>query len=149
MSDFEQDMQQLIAQPTKMKELLMEWHEHMPHDAERAVHFAIHGKHLDEEMMNEALDTITRYDGVKAPFWTMAEFEEAMSQAGITTSGYKYNNYDLNYLTQMYLADFKSLGQEPAVFIGLAIDRLNDIDDPKASEYAYHDAKKRICKHSK
>ena len=54
-----------------------------------------------------------------------------------------------NYLTQMYLADFKSLGQEPAVFIGLAIDRLNDIDDPKASEYAYYNAKKRICKHSK
>lgn len=47
----------------------------------------------------------------------------------------------------MYLADFKSLGQEPAVFIGLAIDRLNDIDDPKACEYAYHDAKKRIMEH--
>lgn len=31
----------------------------------------------------------------------------------------------------------------------VAIDRLNDIDDPKASEYAYYDAKKRICKHSK
>lgn len=53
----------------------------------------------------------------------------------------------MNYLTQMYLADFKSLGQEPAIFIGLAIDRLNDIDDPKACEYAYHDAKKRIMKH--
>lgn len=149
MSDFEQDLQQIVAQPTKVKELLAEWHEHAPREAERALHFALHGKHLDEEMMTEAFSTITRYDGVKAPFWTMAEFEEALQQAGISTSGQAYNEYDLNYLTQMYLADFKSLGQDPAVFIGLALDRLHDIDDPKASEYAYHDAKHRICKYSK
>ncbi len=149
MSDFEQDLQQIVAQPTKVKELFAEWHERAPREAERALHFALHGKHLDEEMMMEAFSTITRYDGVKAPFWTMAEFEEALQQAGISTSGQQYNKYDLNYLTQMYLADFKSLGQDPAVFIGLALDRLNDIDDPKASEYAYHDAKHRICKYSK
>lgn len=147
MYDFEQDIQQLVSQPVKVKELMEEWHKQMPREASRMAHFAVHGKHLDEEMMCEALDTITRYDGVKAPFWTMKEFEDAMQHAGITVAGKEYNKYDLNYLTQMYLADFKSLGQEPAIFIGLAIDRLNDIDDPKASEYAYHDAKKRIMKH--
>lgn len=39
MSDFEQDLQQIVAQPTKVKELFAEWHERAPRESER--HFIL------------------------------------------------------------------------------------------------------------
>lgn len=144
--EFEENLNRLINQPMKLKEVLEELHESTPKPVARAVYFAANGRHLDEEMMNEALATITRYDGVKAPFWTMQEFCEVLSKTNLAISGQAYNKYDLNYLTQMYLADFKSLGQDPVTFVCMAVDRLHDVDDPQASEYAYHDASRRIAK---
>lgn len=67
----------------------------------------------------------------------------------ISLVGQAYNEYDVNYLTQYYMADFKSLGQDPVTFICMAIDRLHDIDDPKACEVAYREAMHRIRKHAK
>lgn len=144
--DFEQDIQKLITQPMKVKELLNELHEQYPKKIARSVHFAVNGKHLDEELMDEALATITRYDGAKAPFWTMDEFRDELHKTNISIAGQPYNEYDLNFLTQYYLADFKSLGQEPKTFICMAVDRLHDIDDAHASEHAYHCAVRRLNK---
>ena len=58
-----------------------------------------------------------------------------------------YNIYDLNFMAQYYLADFKSQGKEPVTFINMALDKFNDIDDPKAHESAYWTAKMRICRY--
>lgn len=148
-NEFNTNLQKLMAQPMKMKELLEDWHDECPKSAERAVHFAVHGKHLDEELMDEALRTITRYDGVQAPFWTMCDFREQLKKTNISIAGQPYNEYDLNYLTQYYMADFKSLGQSPTTFICMAVDRLHDVDDPKASEKAYRSAMHRLSKHGK
>lgn len=145
--EYKEDLQKLITQPMKMKELLEDWYDHHPQQASRAVHFAVHGKHLNEDMMNEALCLITRYDGVKAPFWTMDEFNDLIAKTNISLAGQAYSGYDVNYLAQAYLADFKSLGQEPVRFVCMAIDRLHDVDDPKASEAAFYDAEHRIRRH--
>ena len=145
--EFTMDVQKLISQPLKMKEILEELHEKYPKETRRLVHFTVHGKHLDEELMNEALDTIIKYDGSKAPFWSYEEFLELLKKTNISMTGQQYNEYDVNYLTQMYFADFKSLGQDPVKFICMALDKLHDIDDPKASEYAYCDAMRRIASH--
>ena len=144
--ELEQDIQKLLAQPMKTKELLYELHEAYPKKVERLIHFSINGKHLDEDLMNEALSTITRYDGVTAPFWSMEEFREVLKKTNISLVGQPYNDYDLNFLTQYYLADFKSLGQDPVKFICMAVDRLHDVDDPHASEHAYHTAMHRLSK---
>lgn len=146
-TEFEANLQKLMAQPMKMKEILEDWHESHPKEAARTVFFAVHGKHLDEELMNDALRTITRYDGVQAPFWTMDTFREVLKKTNIAITGQPYNEYDLNYLTQYYLADFKSLGQEPTTFICMAVDRLHDVDDPKAAEKAYRSATHRLAQH--
>lgn len=145
--EFESDVQKIISQPMKVKELLLDLHECYPKEVGRAVFFAVNGKHLDESLMDEALATITRYDGVKAPFWTMNDFRDVLKKTNISLAGQAYNEYDLNYLTQYYLADFKSLGQDPVKFICMAVDRLHDVDDPHAAEKAYHSAMHRISKH--
>lgn len=145
--EFDTNVQKLLSHPMKMKEILEEWHDACPAEAERAVHFAVNGKHLDESTMLEALHTITRYDGAQAPFWTMDTFREQLKKTNISIVGQPYNEYDLNYLTQYYLADFKSLGQDPITFICMAVDRLHDVDDPKAAEKAYRSAMHRLAKH--
>lgn len=145
---FHEDVQKLLNQPMKMKEVLEEWYEHDPKKAARCLHFAVNGKHLDEDLMNDALHTITRYDGVHAPFWTMEDFRELLKKTNISLAGQPYNDYDLNYLTQYYMADFKSLGQDPVTFICMAVDRLHDVDDPKASEKAYRSAMHRLAVHN-
>jgi hypothetical protein len=145
--EFEMNLQKLMAQPMKVKEVLTELHDCYPKEVSRAMHFAVNGKHLDEELMEEALATITRYDGAKAPFWSMEDFRDILKKTNISLVGQAYNEYDLNYLTQYYLADFKSLGQDPVKFICMAVDRLHDVDDPHASEKAYHSAVGRIAKH--
>lgn len=145
--EFEMNLQKIMAQPMKVKEVLTELHECYPKEVARALHFAVNGKHLDEELMDEALATITRYDGVRAPFWTMDDFRDVLKKTNISLAGQPYNEYDVNYLTQYYLADFKSLGQDPVKFICMAVDRLHDVDDTHASEKAYHSAVSRIAKH--
>lgn len=142
------DIQKLMSQPMKIKEVIEELHEKFPKETGRAVHFAVNGKHLDEEMMEEAFTTITRYDGARAPFWTMHDFEELLSKSNISITGQQYNKYDVNFLAQYYAADFKSLGQDPMPFICMAIDRLHDVDDPKAAEKAYRTASHRIAKNN-
>lgn len=144
--NFEADVQKLISQPMRVKEVLEDLHECYPKDIARAVHFAVNGKHLDESMMEEALHTITRYDGVKAPFWTMCDFREVLKKTNISIAGQQYNECDVNFMAQYYFADFKSLGQDPVTFICMAIDRLHDVDDPKACEVAYRTASHRIAK---
>lgn len=139
------EVQKLISQPMKVKEVIEELHEKFPKETGRAVHFAVNGKHLDEEMMKEAFQTITRYDGAKAPFWSVHDLEELMNTAGISLAGQQYNIYDVNFLAQYYAADFKSLGQDPMTFVYMAIDRLHDVDDPKACEKAYRTASHRIA----
>lgn len=139
------DIQKLMSQPMKIKEVIEELHEKFPRETRRAVHFAVNGRHLDEEMMEEAFTTITRYDGAKAPFWTMQDFEELLNKNGISIAGQQYNGYDVNFLAQYYAADFKSLGQDPMTFICMAIDRLHDVDDPKTAEKAYRTAAHRIA----
>ena len=148
-AEFMSDMQKLVAQPSKVREMLEDWYDNCPKEAARMVHFAVNGKHLNKEMMEEALATITRYDGVKAPFWTIEDFEELLKKTNISLHGQVYNKYDVNFVTQYYMADFKSLGQDPVRFVCMAIDRLHDIDDPKAAEFAYHEALKRIEKDKK
>ena len=148
-AEFMADVQKLVAQPSKVREMMEDWYESCPKDAARMVHFAVNGKHLNEDMMEEALHTITRYDGIKAPFWTIEDFDELLKKTNIVLQGQAYNRYDVNVLTQYYMADFKSLGQDPVRFLCMAIDRLHDIDDPKASEVAYREAFKRIEKHLK
>ena len=140
----------LIYQPEKVKEIIMSLHEYDAKETEKAVHHAILGYHLDEEMMNEALSTIVRYDGMHAPFWSMLEFKDICAKNSISTANEKYNDCDLNFLTQYYFADFKSLGKDSKdiiTFIHIAEDKLHDIDNPKACESAYWKAKHRICKH--
>lgn len=68
-------------------------------------------------------------------------------KTNISLAGQPYNEFDLNYLTQYYMADFKSLGQDPVTFICMAVDRLHDVDDPKAAEKAYRSATHRIAVH--
>lgn len=147
--EFDIEIQKLIAQPMKAKEVLEELHEHHPKEVSRAVFFAVNGKHLNEELMNEALATITRYDGAKAPFWSIDDFKEVLKKTNISIVGQAYNEYDLNYLAQYYLADFKSLGQDPVKFLCMAVDRLHDVDDPKASEFAYRSAMHRLARNKK
>lgn len=142
----EQDIEKIIVKPDKVREVLESLIESNPKETKKAIHYACLGHHLDEEMMNEALSTITRYDGARAPFWTVEEFNEECIKNNISCIGKSYNEYDLNFMTQYYLADFKSLGQKPITFINLAIDKFNDIDDPKAHETAYWTAKMRICR---
>lgn len=142
----EQEMEDIINKPDKVKEVLDSLMESHPKETKKAVHYACLGHHLDEEMMEEALQTITRYDGVKAPFWTMEEFKMVCANNGISCMNTKYNEFDLNFMTQYYLADFKSQGKEPITFINMAMDKFNDIDDIKSSETAYWTAKMRICK---
>ena len=143
----EQEIDKLIIyQPDKIKEVLLTLHEQDAKETERAIRHATLGHHLDEEMMNEALATIVRYDGVRAPFWSLTEFRDICTTHNISITAEKYNIYDLNFLTQYYLADFKSLGKEPLTFIHIAEDKLHDIDNPKACETAYWKAKHRICK---
>lgn len=146
-TNIEQEIDKLLMyQPDKLKEVILSLHEYDSKNTEKAIRHASLGHHLDEDMMNEALATIVRYDGMRAPFWSMTEFKEICNKYGISTMGEKYNDYDLNFLTQYYLADFKSLGKEPLPFIKIAEDKLHDIDNPKASECAYWKAKHRICK---
>lgn len=147
--EYEENIQKLIAQPMKAKELLEDMYDMYPKEMKQMLHFAVNGKHLDEETMDEALRLITRYDGAKAPFWSMDCFRETLKKTNISLVGQAYNEYDVNYLTQYYMADFKSLGQDPVTFICMAIDRLHDIDDPKACEVAYREAMHRIRKHAK
>ena len=142
------DIQKLISQPMKVKEVIEELHNKFPKETGRVVHFAVNGKHLDEEMMNDTFKTITRYDGVKAPFWSVHELEELLKAEGISIAGQQYNIYDVNLLAQYYAADFKSLGQDPMTFVHMAIDRLHDVDDPKACEKAYRVALHRIAKNN-
>lgn len=141
-----QEVENIINKPDKVKEVIESLMELYPKETAKAIHYACLGNHLDEDMMNEALSTITRYDSVKAPFWTIEEFREECVKNNISCVGKNYNEYDLNFLTQFYLADFKSLGQKPITFINMAIDKFNDIDDVKASEAAYWAAKMKICK---
>lgn len=136
----------VIYQPDKIKEILLSLYDHDPKYTEKAIHYATVGYHLDEECMNEALATIVRYDGMRAPFWSMQEFRDLLSKNGISVLNEKYNEYDLNFLTQYYYADFKSLGKDPLVFIHIAEDKLHDIDDPKACETAYRKAHHRLNK---
>lgn len=145
-NEFDTDMQKVISQPMKMKEILDELHECYPKEVARYVHFAANGKHLNEELMDEAFCTITRYDGAKAPFWSMCDFRENLKKTNISIAGQQYNEYDVNFLAQYYAADFKSLGQNPVTFICMAIDRLHDVDDAKASEKAFRTAMHRIAK---
>ena len=147
-TDIEQEIGKLlIYQPEKVKEIIMDLHKRDPKYTERAIKYATMGHHLDEEMMCEALATIVRFDGKRAPFWTMVEFKDLLEKNHISLHGEKYNEYDLNYLTQYYYADFKSLGNDPVVFIHMAEDRLHDIDDPKACEKAYWSAHHRLSSH--
>ena len=143
----EQEIDKLIIyQPDKIKDVLLSLYEHDNKETERAIRHASLGYHLDEEMMNDALATIVRYDGVRAPFWSMIEFKNLCAKHNISIMNEKYNEYDLNFLTQYYYADLKSLGKEPLVFIHIAEDKLHDIDNPKACETAYWKAKHRLCK---
>lgn len=144
--NFNKKVEEVSKFPDKVKEILCWVHDMYPKEIEKAIHYASLNNHLDEEMMCEALTTITRYDSVKAPFWTMEDFRTICRKLNISCIGEKYNEYDLNFLTHYYFADFKSLGDKPELFIGLAIDKLNDVDDPKACEFAYREAKKRLCK---
>lgn len=144
--NFETDVQKLIAQPMRVKEVLEDLYECYPKDIARHVHFAVNGKHLDESMMEEAFHTITRYDGAKAPFWSMCDFRDVLKKTNISITGQQYNECDVNFMAQYYFADFKSLGQDPVTFICMAIDRLHDVDDPKACEVAYRVAAHRIAK---
>lgn len=141
----EKEIEKLVTSPNKAKEVILTLYEHCPDEAKKAIHYAALEHHLDEDMMNEALATIIRYDNARAPFWTFAEFSALCAANGISVSGEKYNLYDLNFLTQYYFADFKSLGTKPEPFIKLAVDKLHDVDDPKACETAYWEAKNRIC----
>lgn len=145
--EFEKNVDQLVLHHDKVKELIMETYECYPKDTARAVYHALHGKHLDEELMCEAFETIVRYDGVHAPFWTVDEFKALLAPAGVNITMEKFNVYDLNFMTQYYYADFKSLGTDPMPFVKIAMDRLHDIDDPEACEAAYREAMKRIKKH--
>ena len=148
---FEEDVSKLISfYPERIKETLCEMHKMYPEKMEKKIRQLLAGPHLTEEMMEEALATLIRYDGQKAPFWAIGKTNEFLNgnlNSEMTHMGEKFNLYDINFLAQYYAADFKSLGIEPPVFIKMAIDRLKDIDDPKADEYAYCIAKKRIHKH--
>lgn len=147
MLTIEQEIDRLVVyQPDKLKEILLALHDRDPKHTEKAIHYATMGYHLDEECMNEALATIVRYDGMRAPFWSMQEFKDLLAKNGISVLSEKYNEYDLNFLTQYYYADFKSLGKDPIVFIHIAEDKLHDIDNPKACETAYWKAHHRLNK---
>lgn len=135
-----------VTHPDKLKEVLLILSDKHPEQVKKAIHRASLGHHLDDDMMHEALSTITRYDGVKAPFWTHAEFKETLLKNNISLIYEKYNEYDLDFLAQYYYADFKSLGQDPITFIHLAEDKFHDIDDDKACEAAYWEAYHRINK---
>lgn len=145
--DFETKLDSMIKYPDKVKETINWLYDKYPKEVSRAVHYAGLNNHLDEEMMCEALATITRYDSVKAPFWTMEDFRTICRKMNISCVSEKYNEFDLNFLTHYYFADFKSLGDKPETFIPMAVDKLHDVDDPKACEFAYREAKKRICEH--
>lgn len=146
-TSIEQEIDKLLVyQPAKIKEILLSLHEHDAKYTEKMIHYATVGYHLDEDCMNEALATIVRYDGTRAPFWSMQEFKDLLAKNNISVLSEKYNEYDLNFLTQYYYADFKSLGKDPIIFIHLAEDKLHDIDNPKACETAYWKAYHRINK---
>lgn len=136
--------QLFIKHPDKVKEALEIIYDKEPELVKCALRRAKLGHHLDEEMMEEALASIVRYDGKKAPFWTQEEFREILAQNKISLIYEKYNEYDLSYIAQYYLADLKSLGQEPMTFINIARDLLVDVDNSKACERAYWMAYRRI-----
>lgn len=147
MLSIEQEIDKLVVyQPDKLKEILLALHDRDPKHTEKVIHYVTMGYHLDEECMNEALATIVRYDGMRAPFWSMQEFKDLLVKNGISVLNEKYNEYDLNFLAQYYYADFKSLGKDPLVFIHIAEDKLHDIDNPKACETAYWKARHRLNK---
>lgn len=147
MLSIEQEIDRLVVyQPDKLKEIILALHDQDPKHTEKAIHYATMGYHLDEECMNEALATIVRYDGMRAPFWSMQEFKDLLAKNGISVLNEKYNEHDLNFLTQYYYADFKSLGKDPIIFIHIAEDKLHDIDNPKACETAYWKAHHRLSK---
>jgi hypothetical protein len=57
-AEFMADVQKLVAQPSKVREMMEDWYESCPKDAARMVHFAVNGKHLNEDMMEEARDLV-------------------------------------------------------------------------------------------
>lgn len=139
------DIDHIFAKhPEKIKEALELIADKDEELVNKALHRASLGHHLDEEMMNEALASITRYDGCKAPFWTPDEFREMLAFNKISLVYERYNEFDLSYIAQYYLADLKSLGKEPITFINIARDILTDVDNPKACEKAYWMAYRRI-----
>ena len=73
-----------VTHPDKLKEVLLILSDKHPEQVKKAIHRASLGHHLDEDMMHEALLTITKYDGVKAPFWTHAEFKEILLKNNIS-----------------------------------------------------------------
>lgn len=143
----EQEIDKLVVyHPDKIKDILFAMHEKDPKHTEKMIHCALTGYHLDEEIMCEALATIVRYDGMRAPFWSMTEFKDILQKNDISVISEKFNEYDLNFLTQYYFADFKSLGKDPLTFVRIAEDTLKDVDNPKACEAAYWMAHHRLHK---
>ncbi len=133
-----------MKHPEKVKEALELLYDKHPEAVDKALHRVELGHHLDKEMLTEALKGIVRYDCVQAPFWTHEEFKELLAKNKISLEYEKFNDYDMDFIAQYYLADLKSLGQDPMTFINIAKDILTDIDNPKACEKAYWMAHKRI-----
>lgn len=144
---YEEKVAKLIAyHPDRVKDIFADYHDQDPMCAEKTINRALMGHHLDEDLMKEALMTIVRYDGMRPPFWSYEETVAYVDMHHPTANGEKFNDYDIHFLAQYYAADFKSLGTDHGVFIGMALDRLRDVDDPKAAHHAYHVAKKRLHK---
>lgn len=130
--------------PEHLKNALVMLYQRDPEMVEKAIRRASLGNHMDEEMLEEALEHTVRYDGKRAPFWTQEEFRDLLAKNNMSLLYEKYNEYDLSYLAQYYYADFKSLGTDPMVFVHLAEDKLHDVDDPKACEAAFWIAFRKI-----
>lgn len=122
--------------PQKTIQLLEEWAEKIPKEAEEEIDNKLYGASIRKmETMEEAIRLAEKYTN-KSKAWSYETAKQVMAEMGISTEEKKYTCYDINFVaTLKYLVHGKTLSDlnaKPQTFMRMALDELC-LD----SEYGY------------
>lgn len=126
------------------KEIVEDWRERMPDEFTRFMFESEYGCHIvDEKMYDEAVSYLEWENGKgQGAKWPVEDIKQV---ANIDFDEKDYYPLDFCYAMNMFYSDFNDIFTEPAYYVKMSKNYLEDKDYwGDASERAYKNAKKRI-----
>ncbi len=133
----------VVECPEEVEEMLYEWYQKMPEQAEISINEILYGKHINnDKMYHLAVKFLKNNDGSEGCHWSLDAVE---NKANIDFDRKPYTLYDYAYAMNMLYSDYGNIFNDTSYFLKMAKNYLEDTDYMgDASERAYIDAYERI-----